>query len=199
MTRFTGQHVGIWSSAALVQVGVAFLICLFACAASLSAQSAPLTDAERAAIADTIRQLYREVPARRAPPDCDDLQRRGRVATPPSVGRRNSPDWNIVSEGRVFPMSNNEQLADACRWNLSVRQSRGAPGSSEIVDERIYVLNRDAVYLVSTIKETIHWADGRTMLRTMAMTQIWARAPSGWLRMHTHESWPAEVRDSTRG
>src|SRR5262245_50572467 len=113
MTRFTGQPVGVWSSAALVQASVAFLICFFVRAGCVSAQSAPLTDTERAAIADTIRQLYRERPAQRPPPDCDDLQRRGRAATPPGVGRRNSPDWNIVSEGRVFPMRNNEERADA--------------------------------------------------------------------------------------
>ncbi|HEY8165394.1 MAG TPA: hypothetical protein VIF83_07545 [Gemmatimonadaceae bacterium] len=197
MTRFSHQHLRVSRSAALMKAGVAFFIWFFVCAGPAWSQAAPLTDAERAAIADTIGQLSRERPAQRQPSDCDDLQRRGRAAIAPGVGGRNSPDWNIVSEGRVFPMSSNEELADACRWNRSVRQSRRAPGITEIVNERIHVLNRDAAYIVLNITETIHWVDGRTTVRPIAITQIWARRPSGWQRVHTHESWPAEGRDST--
>jgi hypothetical protein len=195
MTRFSAERITRWSGATSVLLGAAIV---FACGTAAGAQSPPLTDAERTAIADTIARLSRDNPTGPQPAvDCGEISRLGRAAVPKGLGGHNAADWNLVSEGRIFPMSSNEERADACRLYLSVRQERRS-SSNEILDQKIHVLSRDAAYLVNRLRETIQWTDGRTTVGPMAITQIWARTPSGWQRVHTHESWPPGSRDSGR-
>lgn len=192
MTKLSAERIKFSSGATSLLLSAVFVVAVFACAMRAGAQSPPLSDTERTAIADTIAQLSREKPAQpRRSIDCEELLRRGRAALPQDVGGRNSPDWNLVSEGQIFSMSTNEKLAEACKWTRSIRQERRS-SDDEILDQKIHVLSRDAAYLVSNIRETIHWADGRTTIRPMAITQILARSASGWQQVHTHESWPAE-------
>jgi hypothetical protein len=162
-------------------------------AAPVSAQgNAPaLTPAERTAIADTIERLSRQRPDSAARPvDCDELARRGRSALPAGLKGRSAPDFSIVSEGRIFGSSSNEELAEMCRWNRSIREARQST-QDEILDQQIHIISRDAVFEVLSIKETVHWKDGRTTVRPMVITRIWSRGPDGWMRAHVHESWPA--------
>jgi len=168
------------------------VLALGSAGARVSAQSnAPaLTPAERTAIADTIQQLSRQRPDSGARSvDCDELERRGRDAMAPGLKRRSTPDFSIVSEGRMFSSSTNEELAEMCRWNRSVREAHQST-QDEVLDEQIHVLSRDAAFEVLRINETIHWKDGRTTVRPMVITRIWSRGPEGWMRAHVHESWP---------
>jgi len=161
------------------------------CAAGPRLAPAALTPAERTAIADTIDRLSRQRtdPAALRSVDCDELARRGRAALPAGLTGQSAPDFSIVSEGRIYGSSTNEELAENCRWNRSVREARMS-SRDEILDQKIHILNRDAAYLVRSIRETIQWKDGRTTVRPMVITQIWSRGPDGWKRAHVHESWP---------
>ena len=95
-----------------------------------------------------------------------------------------------MSEGRIFGSSSNEELAEMCRWNRSVREARLST-QDEILDQQIHIISRDAAYELIIIRETIHWKDGRTTVRPMVISRIWSRGPDGWMRAHVHESWPA--------
>jgi hypothetical protein len=171
--------------ASIVSVGA------LGCAIGQRHAPAALTPAERTAIADTIERLSRQRPDSAARPvDCDELARRGRVALPPGLRGRSAPDFSIVSQGRIFRSSSNEELAEMCRWNRSVREARLST-HDEILDQQIYIISRDAAYELLSIRETIHWTDGRITVRPMVITRIWSRGPDGWMRAHVHESWPA--------
>ena len=147
--------------------------------------------AERTAIADKIERLSRQRPDSTARPvDCDELARGGRAALPAGLRGRSAPDFSIVSEGRIFGSSSNEELAEMCRWNRSVREARQST-QDETLDHQIHIISRDAAYELMRIRETIHWKDGRTTVRQMVITRIWSRGPDGWMRAHVHESWPA--------
>jgi hypothetical protein len=181
----------------------AVLICLasmaavvvFGCAVRQRHAPAALTPAERTAIADTIERLSRERPDDAARPvDCDELARRGRAALPTGLQARSTLDFSIVSEGRIFGSSSNEELAEMCRWNQSVREARRST-QDEILDQQIHVISQDAAYEVLSLRETIHWKDGRTTVRPVVITRIWSRGPDGWRRAHVHESWPAGIAD----
>jgi len=149
-----------------------------------------LSPAERAAITDTIERLSRLRPDSSArPADCDELARRGRDALPADLKSRSAPDFSIVSEGRIFGSSSNEELAEMCRWNRTVREARQS-AQDEIVEKHIHIISRDAAFEVLSIRETIHWKDGGTTVRPMVITRIWSRGPAGWMRAHVHESWP---------
>jgi hypothetical protein len=150
-----------------------------------------LSVAERAAIADTIERLSRQRPdsAAVASVDCDELERRGRAALPQALEGRNAPGFSVVSEGRIYGTSSNEELAESCRWNRNVREARLST-QAEILDQQIHVISRDAAYELISIRETIHWKDGRTTIRPMVITRIWSRGSDGWMRAHVHESWP---------
>jgi hypothetical protein len=161
------------------------------CAVGQRHAPAALIPAERTAIADTIERLSRQRPdsAERLV-DCDELARRGRAALPAGLKGRTASDFSIVSEGRIFSSSSNEELAEMCRWNRSVREAR-LSAQDEILDQQIHIISRDAAYELISIRETIHWKGGRTTVRPMVITRIWSRGPDGWMRAHVHESWPA--------
>jgi hypothetical protein len=161
------------------------------CAVGQRYTAAALTAAERTAVVDTIERLSRQRPDSTARSvDCDELARRGRAALPAASRGRSAPDFSIVSEGRIFGSSSNEELAEMCRWNRSVREARLST-QDETLDHQIHVISRDAAYELMSISETIHWKDGRTTVRPMVITRIWSRGPDGWMRAHVHESWPA--------
>jgi len=176
-----------------MRFSIPILVLALPSAAPVSAQATPPapTPAERTVIADTIERLSRQRPDSAARPvDCDELARSGRSALPAGLKRRSAPDFSIVSEGQIFGSSSNEELATMCRWNRSVREARQST-QDEILDQQIHVISRDAAFEVLSIKETIHWKDGRTTVRPMVITRIWSRGPDGWMRAHVHESWPA--------
>ena len=161
------------------------------CAVGQRFTAAALTPAERTAIADTIERVSQQRPdSTTRSVDCDELARRGRAALPAGVRGRSAPDFSIVSEGRIFGSSSNEELAEMCRWNRSVREARLST-QDETLDHQIHIISRDAAYELMSIRETIHWKDGRTTVRPMVITRIWSRGPAGWMRAHVHESWPA--------
>jgi hypothetical protein len=162
------------------------------CAVGQRHALAPLTTADRTAIADTIERLSRQRPDSAARSvDCDELARRGRAALPAGLRGRSAPDLIIVSQGRIFGSRSNEELAEMCRWNRSVREARLST-QDEILDQQIHIISRDAAYELMSVRETIHWNDGRTTVRPMVITRIWSRGPEGWMRTHIHESWPAD-------
>jgi hypothetical protein len=174
----------IWSLVALATAG---------CTTATTTDAQPLSEAEQVAVADAIERLSRQQPdsAALVSVDCEELARRGRAALPQALAGRSTPDFSIVSEGRIFGSSSNEELAENCRWNQSVRQARVST-QTEILDQKIHAISRDAAYELMSIRETIHWKDGQTTVRPMVITRIWSRGPDGWLRAHIHESWPAD-------
>jgi hypothetical protein len=176
--------------AALACVASIAAVSVLGCAVGPGHAPPPLTTAERTAISDTIERLSQERPDSAARGvDCDDLARRGRDALPAGLRGRSAPDFSIVSEGRVFGSSSNQELADMCRWNQSVREARLST-EDQILNQQIHVIGQDAAYELTSIRETVHWKDGRTTVRPMVITRVWTRGPGGWMRAHVHESWP---------
>lgn len=137
-------------------------VAVLGCAVGQRHTAPTLTSAERTAVADSIERLSRQRPDSAARSvDCDQLARRGRAALPAGLTGRTAPDFNIVSQGRIFRSGSNEQLAEMCRWSRSVRESR-LWTQDDTLDYQIHILDRDAAYELVSISETIHWTDGRT-------------------------------------
>lgn len=173
--------LGRWMSAMVVAV---LLPAISGCAARIEPLSHALTDVERAAIADTIRQLYREgsriVDSEL---DCDEIGERMRTGFVASY---------FVAQGRIIDTGESRDGASLCemmrRERLSARE--------DIEEQRVDVLSRDAAVMATRGVYTVNYRDGRTMVRPQVVTVVWTRGPAGWRRVHLHESWPAD-RDAT--
>jgi hypothetical protein len=148
-----------------------------ACNSAESANTQAITDAERAALADTIDRLYRRTDAAVDSLSCSELTGPGAL---PIV----SPFLYVI-EGQFIELSA-EQWAAACEQMVQGRLS----AHNEIHDQRVHVLNRDGAFVVSRSTYTIRWKDGRTTSQPRVTTTVWSRRPEGWRQEHLHESWP---------
>jgi hypothetical protein len=163
-------------------VRVVMLIALAGVAvASCSARPAPtpqpLTDAERATIGDTVRHLYRESSQMfDSDLDCEEVVDRLAPAGQPA---------SFVAQGQLIELTNREEALQMCR---AIRQSR-VSAREEIMDDRVEVLGRDVVVLVTRGVYTVQFTDGRTTVRPQVVTTVWARSAGEWRRVHLHESW----------
>jgi ketosteroid isomerase-like protein len=157
-----------------------YLVLLAAASAFVAAcearQEPPITEAERTAIADTIRQLRDSIVTALDTPQCD-------IIFPVA------DDMLSVINGRMRdPPSGPVDRAASC-WRLNERR---VSATDEISDERVHVLSRDAAYIVARSTYTTRWRDGRTTTRPNVATGVWARGRDGWQLVHFHESWPVE-------
>lgn len=149
--------------------------------ASCRARPAPtpplLTDAERTTIGDTVRDLYRESSQTfDSDLDCEEIV--DRLAPAGQAG-------SFVSQGRLVEPASREEMVQLCRI---ITQSR-VSADEEILDDRVEVLGRDAVVLVTRSVYTVQLKDGRTTVRPQVVTTVWAGHSGKWRRVHLHESW----------
>lgn len=144
------------------------------CPACWAGNEQSLTDAERAAIADTVQRLSSAIVQAFDAQDCE--------AELPVAD-----DMVTVANGRVFELPNTkaERIA-ACEKMNEQRLS----AHDEIQEQKVHVLGSDAAYVVSRSIYTIRWRDGRTTIRPNVGTGIWSREAEGWRLVHFHESWP---------
>jgi ketosteroid isomerase-like protein len=161
-------------------IGLAFLVA--ACSpGSTDARPAaldPLTDAERTAIADTVRELYRD----------------GSHTFDAAVDCAEIADWLadrasvlFVAQGRLFETGGREDgIMDMCQ---AIKRNR-LSAEEEIQQQVVEVLNRDAALVVTRGVYTVRYRDGRTMVRPQVVTTAWSRGRDGWRMVHLHESWP---------
>jgi hypothetical protein len=157
---------------ALAGLGLAIVGCH-----AVPAPPEPLTDAERAAIGETIRQLYRES-SRTFDSDLDCEEIVERLAPGGQTG-------SFVAQGRLFELTSREELVQMCR---AIKQNRLA-AHEEIEEERVEVLSRDAAVLIARGVYTVQRRDGQTLVRPQVVTTVWARRNGEWRRVHLHESW----------
>lgn len=154
---------------------------LAACAPQPAAFPEPLTDTERAAVGDTIRQLYLES-SRTFDSDLDCAEIVDRVAPGGETG-----SW--VAQGRLFEMSGGrDELVSVCR---AIKRDR-LSAREEVRGATVELLGRDAAVLIAPGAYTIRFRDGRVTTRQQVVTTVWARRPQGWRRVHLHESWQEE-------
>lgn len=148
-------------------------VAALACVACRTGNEPSLTDAERAAIADTIQQLNRAIVQAFDSQDCE--------AEVPV-----SDQMVSVVNGQVFqPARTREERIAACERMNEQRLS----AQDDIQEQTVHVLGTDAAYIVSRSIYTIRWRDGRTTIRPNVGTGIWSRQDEGWRLVHFHESW----------
>jgi hypothetical protein len=168
------------SVAPAVLLGVA--IGIAGCGARPATFPQPLTDGERATIADTVRQLSREASQTfDSDLDCAEIMER--------LAGGGFPSYS-VAQGRVIEAGSREDMVVLCRRIKRDRLS----AHEDIHEVRVEVLNRDAAYVVTRGDYTVRFRDGRTMVRPQVVTTVWARRPEGWQMAHLHESWQEATR-----
>lgn len=145
-------------------------------AACAAAGDRPLTDAERAAIADTIRELSRETARAVDTGECE-------VAAAAVGG-----GFVLAAQGRMIELGSGEDMLALCdRW----RQER-LSAHEEIGEQTVHVLGRDAAYVLTRSVYTVTFRDGRTSQRPQVVTSVFERGAGGWRLVHLHESWPTD-------
>jgi ketosteroid isomerase-like protein len=152
------------------------------CSACATADESSLTDAERAAIAETIRQLKGAIV------EAFDNQNCG-FEFPVSDYLVTAIDGQLMRSQGPAPTA--DRIADCQRIN---EQRRSA--TDDVQEEDVYVLGPDAAYIVTRSIYTVRLRDGRTRIRPQVATGIWARQADGWRLVHFHESW-REVEEQT--
>jgi ketosteroid isomerase-like protein len=169
--RSAEQRIGL--------IGLAFLVaaCSAGSTAARPAAPGPLMDAERAAIADTLRELYRD----------------GSHTFDAAVDCAEIADWLadrasvlFVAQGRLFETGGPQELMDIC---TAIKRDR-LSAEEEIQEQVVEVLNRDAALVVTRGVYTVRYRDGSTMVRPQVVTTVWSRGRDGWRMVHLHESWP---------
>ena len=159
---------------------VASLVALTAagCTTSTSTDPQPLNEVERAAIADTVRRIKREASGTfDSDLDCAEI-----------VDRLWVPGNTFVAQGRIIDPGGRDEMVGMCRM---IKQDR-LSAHTEIQDESVEVLARDAAYVVTSSVYTVRFKDGRTMVRPQVVTTVWARRGEAWQRVHLHESWQTD-------
>jgi hypothetical protein len=142
-----------------------------------------VTDADRAAIGETVRQLYRESSQTfDSDLDCEEIV--ARIAPEGQAG-------SFVSQGQLFEVGGHDELVEMCR---TIKRNR-LSAREEIEDERVEVLGPHAAVLVAKGVYTVRLRDNRTIVRPQVVTTVWVRASEGWRRVHLHESWPSEQHE----
>ena len=161
---------------------VASLVALTAagCTTSTSTDPQPLSEAERAAIADTVRRINREA-GETFDSDLDCAGIVDRLSVP---GGKES----LAAQGRIIDPGGRDEMVGMCRM---IKQDR-LSAHTEIQDESVEVLARDAAYVVTSSVYTVRFKDGRTMVRPQVVTTVWARRGEAWQRVHLHESWQTD-------
>lgn len=160
---------------------IALVIIGAGCSSSPAPPGRPetLTDAERAALADTIGRLHRQTDAAVDSLSCAELLQPGSLPI--------AEPFNYVIEGMVIELTREQWPAACQRMKQGVRSAR-----NEIYDQKVHVLGRDAGFVVSRSTYTIRWSDGRTTSGPRVTTTVWSRLAEGWRQVHLHESWPAQ-------
>jgi hypothetical protein len=147
------------------------------CGARPAAAPELLTDAERAEIADTLRQISREASQTfDSDLDCEEIV--DRLASPRDPGY-------FVAQGRLIEPGNREDAVRLCRM---IKQDR-LSAHEDVQEQRVEVMSRDAAVVVTRGVYTVRYRDSRTIVRPQVVTSVWARNADGWRRVHLHESW----------
>jgi ketosteroid isomerase-like protein len=152
------------------------------CSACATADEPALTDAERAAIADTIRELKRATVQAFDSQNCE-------FEYPVSDYLVTVIDGQLTKSQGPAPRA--ERIAGCQRIN-----EQRLSATDDVQEEDVYVLGPDAAYIVTRSIYTVRLRDGRTMIRPQVATGIWARQADGWHLVHFHESW-REVQERT--
>jgi ketosteroid isomerase-like protein len=168
-----------WIVASLVALTTA------GCTTSTTADAQPLSESERAAIADTVRRINREA-GETFDSDLDCAEIVDRLSVP---GGGNT----FVAQGRIIDPGGRDEMVGMCRM---IKQDR-LSAHTEIQDETVEVVSKDAAYVVTSSVYTVRFKDGRTMVRPQVVTTVWARRGEGWQRAHLHESWQTDGQPGT--
>lgn len=174
----------MWSNRVrLVSVALASAIALIGSGCAPTARR-PLTDAERAAIADTVQRLSREASETfDSDLDCAEIIDRLAVSGRPEV---------FAAQGRLIEPEGRDEMVAMCRM---IKQDR-LSAHEEVQDVTVEVLARDAAWVLTRSVYTVRFTDGRTMVRPQVVTTVWSRRPEGWQRVHLHESWQGDGQAS---
>lgn len=165
-----------WDGPRLPSPGTLVVAAVAMFAGCATAGDRPLTDAERAAIADTIRQLSRETARAVDTGECE--------AAAAAVGE----GFVLAAQGRTIELGSREDMLALCgRW----RQER-LSAHEEIDEQTVQVLDRDAAWVLTRSVYTVTFRDGRTSQRPQVVTSVVGRGADGWRLVHLHESWPTE-------
>jgi hypothetical protein len=150
------------------------------CVTSPASDPQSLSEAERAAIADTVRRTHHEA-AQTFDSDMDCTEIVDRLSVP-------GGGETLAAQGRIIDPGGRDEMVGMCRM---IKQDR-LSAHDEIQDERVEVLARDVAYVLTSSVYTVRFNDGRTMVRPQVVTTVWARRSDGWQRVHLHESWQTE-------
>ncbi|NQW03372.1 MAG: nuclear transport factor 2 family protein [Acidobacteria bacterium] len=134
------------------------------------ASRAPLTDAERTEIAETIRRLAATMDVKVDHDQC--------VAALELFGDREPV---VASGGNTFRTA--EDLRPMCPDGI------GTPSHFEIEDADVHVLSRDNAYIVRRGVMTFGSEAGPPKRLRYASTSIFVRSDQGWKLAHLHESY----------
>jgi ketosteroid isomerase-like protein len=150
------------------------------CAVRPSIDHRPLTDAWRAAVADTIRTLIEASAGHNFMDDCETA---GEIAWLPDQ----APLVHFSAEDRIIRLENRDQITAYCR-----RIARGRISTHEEIEEQtVHLLSADAAYVVTRSTQTTQWQDGRTEVTPTVETAIVARQGGRWRVVYKHLSWRA--------
>jgi hypothetical protein len=154
------------------------------CSAGRAPAPQPLTEPERTAITDTLRQLYREASQTfDSELDCEVI-----------VHRLSSVLASFVAQGRIIEAGSPEEGVRMCRMIKRDRLS----AREDIQEQNVELLGRDAAVVVTRGVYTVRFRDGRTSVRAQVVTTVWSRSPDGWRNVHLHESWQNPRVTATR-
>jgi hypothetical protein len=170
------------------------MLCVAGLTGVLACQTteAPLTDAERQAIADTIRQI-----------NAASLELFEQPTTRESFDRNlelwidDEADWYVgtpaVWISNVGISNTVEELIELWEPTIGTRMGQ----RSIINNEHFAVLSRESVLHVFEAEFAIKDEDGNFgALAPWVVTQLWQRTDEGWKVLHYHQSWaPAEEEE----
>lgn len=146
------------------------------CAARAATDHRLMTDAWRAAVADTIRAVVALSQAAHESDDCEG----GDNSWMPDDGH-----VHYVALDRVIRLESRDEILALCQRLKRDRVSQ----REQIEEQTVHLLTPDAAYVVTRSVGTTQWRDGRTQVLPTVETAVMARQGDRWRVVYKHISW----------
>ena len=147
-----------------------------ACMAQPETDRPTLTEAERAAIADTVRTLLGETARAFDSDDCTGIADISTLGDGPFV---------LAAQDRIIRLQSRDDMVAMCN---AIKRDR-LSAEEDIQEQTVHVVTADVAYVVTRNIYTMRWRDGRTEVRPGLETAIFARGAGAWRLLYQHQSW----------